>query len=134
MMMRHAVMVILLSAPAIQAQSPPAAAPAAASCPEMASALTALMRNDARLRFRPDVIDSAPKVVVILAGTNDIAGNTGPMTNDEIQGNLASMSELAHAHGIRVVLASVTPVSSYHTSSAAAVPQTTSRPIARIQA
>src|SRR5439155_8999472 len=50
------------------------------------------------LRFRPDVIDLHPAAVVILAGTNDIAGNTGPMTNEEIQGNLASMSELAHAH------------------------------------
>ena len=44
------------------------------------------------VRFRPDVIDLKPKVVVILAGTNDIAGNTGPMTNEEIQGNLASMA------------------------------------------
>jgi lysophospholipase L1-like esterase len=71
---------------------------------------------------------------VILAGTNDIAGNTGPMTNEEIQGNLASMSELAHAHTIRVVLASITPVSAYHLASPGAVPQTTSRPMARIQA
>ena len=74
------------------------------------------------LRFRRDVIDLGPKAVVILAGTNDIAGNTGPMTNEEIQGNLASMSELAHAHNIRVVLASVTPVSAYHVASPAAVP------------
>src|SRR6266513_128331 len=54
------------------------------------------------------------KAVVILAGTNDIAGNTGVMTNEEIQGNLASMSELAHAHKIKVVMSSVTPVSEYH--------------------
>ena len=47
------------------------------------------------VRFRPDVLDLKPKVVVILAGTNDIAGNTGPMTNEEIEGNLASMAELA---------------------------------------
>src|SRR5438128_1467648 len=86
------------------------------------------------LRFRPDVIDLQPAAVVILAGTNDIAGNTGPMTNEEIQGNLASMSELAHSHTIRVVLASVTPVSGYHVASPAAVPQTTSRPMARIRA
>ena len=86
------------------------------------------------LRFRPDVIDLGPKAVVILAGTNDIAGNTGPITNEEIQGNLASMSELAHAHNIRVVLASVTPVSASHVASAAAVPQTTLRPMARILA
>src|SRR5438128_8406098 len=57
------------------------------------------------VRFRRDVIDLQPKAVVILAGTNDIAGNTGPMSNEEIQGNLASMSELAHSHTIRVVLA-----------------------------
>jgi lysophospholipase L1-like esterase len=180
------------------AQTP--AAPASTTCPEMASALMSLMRNDTRLRdwanlsryreanralpppvsgearvvfmgdsitdawqqprygsffpgkpyidrgisgqttpqmllrFRPDVADLGPKAVVILAGTNDIAGNTGPMTNEEIQGHLASMSELAHAHNIRVVLASITPVSAYHLASAGAVPQTTSRPMARIQA
>src|SRR6202007_2773586 len=51
------------------------------------------------LRFRPDVIALQPRVVVILAGTNDIAGNTGPLTLEETEGNLASMSELAHAHG-----------------------------------
>jgi lysophospholipase L1-like esterase len=62
------------------------------------------------IRFRPDVIGLQPRVVVILAGTNDIAGNTGPMTLEEIEGNLASMSELAHVHGIRVVLSSVMPV------------------------
>jgi len=62
------------------------------------------------LRFRPDVVALQPKVVVILAGTNDIAGNTGPMSLEEIEGNLASMSELAKLHGIRVVLSSVLPV------------------------
>ena len=62
------------------------------------------------VRFRPDVIALQPKVVVILAGINDIAGNTGPMTLEETEGNLATMSELAHAHGIRVVLSSVMPV------------------------
>jgi len=61
------------------------------------------------LRFRPDVINMHPKAVVILAGTNDIAGNTGPATLDEIMGNLESMAQLAKANGIRVVLASVTP-------------------------
>jgi len=62
------------------------------------------------IRFRPDVLALQPRVVVILAGTNDIAGNTGPMTLEEIEGNLASMSELAHANGMRVVLSSVLPV------------------------
>ena len=65
------------------------------------------------VRFRQDVIALAPKVVVILAGTNDIAGNTGPMTLEQIEGNLASMAELAQANKIRVVLASVLPVSNY---------------------
>jgi lysophospholipase L1-like esterase len=85
------------------------------------------------VRFRPDVIDLSPKAVVILAGTNDIAGNTGPMTNEQVEGNLASMSELAKAHGIKVILASVLPVSEYHVVGPAA-PQTTLRPMARIKA
>jgi lysophospholipase L1-like esterase len=65
------------------------------------------------LRFRQDVIDLQPKVVVILAGTNDIAGNTGPMTLEQTEGNLASMAELASANGIRVVLCSVLPAFDY---------------------
>lgn len=83
------------------------------------------------VRFRRDVIDLQPKAVVILAGTNDIAGNTGPMTNEEIQGNLASMSDLAHAHNIEVIFSSITPVSEYHVRGA---PQTTTRPMERINA
>jgi lysophospholipase L1-like esterase len=65
------------------------------------------------IRFRPDVIALHPKVLVILAGTNDLAGNTGPMTVVQIEDNLTSMAELAHASKIRVVLASVLPVSNY---------------------
>jgi lysophospholipase L1-like esterase len=65
------------------------------------------------IRFRPDVIALKPKVVVILAGTNDIAGNTGPMTLEETEGNLMSMAELAKASGIQVVLSSVMPTSDY---------------------
>jgi len=61
------------------------------------------------LRFRQDVITLQPKVVVILAGTNDIAGNTGPMTPEQTEDNLASMADLAAANHIRVVLCSVTP-------------------------
>ena len=61
------------------------------------------------VRFRQDVIDLKPKVVVILAGINDIAGNTGPMTLELTEGNIASMAELATANGIRVVLCSVLP-------------------------
>jgi lysophospholipase L1-like esterase len=66
------------------------------------------------LRFRPDVLALQPKVVVILAGTNDLSGNSGPTTLETIENNLASMVELAHAHGINVVLASVLPVSDYN--------------------
>src|SRR5882724_4614582 len=62
------------------------------------------------IRFHPDVIALQPKVVVILAGTNDVAGNTGPMTLEQIEANLVSMAELAKANKIGVVLASVLPV------------------------
>jgi lysophospholipase L1-like esterase len=65
------------------------------------------------IRFRPDVIALQPKVVVILAGTNDIAGNTGPMSLAAIEDNLTSMFDLAHANGIRVVFASLLPISDY---------------------
>jgi acyl-CoA thioesterase I len=65
------------------------------------------------VRFRQDVIDLKPRVVVILAGTNDIAGNTGPMTLEQTEGNLASMAELARANGIGVVLCSVLPAFDY---------------------
>jgi lysophospholipase L1-like esterase len=65
------------------------------------------------VRFRQDVINLQPKVVVILAGTNDIAGNTGPETTTQIEDNLASMAELAQANGIKVVLCSITPAYDY---------------------
>jgi lysophospholipase L1-like esterase len=61
------------------------------------------------VRFRQDVIDLKPKVVIILAGINDIAGNTGPMTLEQTEENIASMADLATANGIRVVLCSVLP-------------------------
>jgi lysophospholipase L1-like esterase len=63
------------------------------------------------LRFRPDVIDLQPDAVVILAGTNDIAGNAGPVSLEAVEQNLATMAELAKLHDIRVVLASLLPVS-----------------------
>jgi lysophospholipase L1-like esterase len=65
------------------------------------------------VRFRQDVIDLHPKAVLILAGTNDLAGNTGPMRNEDIEANYASMSDLARAHKIRVIFASVLPVHNY---------------------
>jgi lysophospholipase L1-like esterase len=65
------------------------------------------------VRFRPDVIALRPKVVVLLAGINDIAGNTGPTPLEVIQGNIASMAELARANGVRVVLASVLPADDF---------------------
>ncbi|HKQ76963.1 MAG TPA: SGNH/GDSL hydrolase family protein [Blastocatellia bacterium] len=65
------------------------------------------------IRFRPDVIALKPRAVVILAGTNDIAGNTGPMTLDMIENNQASMAELAKANGIKVIFASVLPIHDY---------------------
>ncbi|MET0936725.1 MAG: SGNH/GDSL hydrolase family protein [Luteibacter sp.] len=80
------------------------------------------------VRFRADVIALQPKVVVILAGTNDIAGNTGPSTLAMIEDNLSSMAELARAHGIRVVLATLLPVNDYVGE------QTTRRPPAQIMA
>jgi alpha-L-fucosidase len=65
------------------------------------------------LRFRPDVIELNPKVVIISAGTNDIAENRGPISIKRIAGNIFSMVELAKKHKIKVVLASVLPATSY---------------------
>lgn len=65
------------------------------------------------VRFRPDVVALQPAVVVILAGTNDIAGNTGPMTLEDTENNLMSMVDIARQNNIRVVLASVTPAMAF---------------------
>jgi lysophospholipase L1-like esterase len=65
------------------------------------------------VRFRQDVIDLRPATVVILEGTNDVAGNTGPMTPEMSENNWRSMVELAKANGIRVVLTSITPASDF---------------------
>ena len=65
------------------------------------------------IRFKPDVIDLDPDIVVILAGTNDIAGNTGPSNVKMITDNIFSMAELARAHQIKVVLSSILPVFEY---------------------
>jgi lysophospholipase L1-like esterase len=85
------------------------------------------------IRFRPDVLALKPRAVVILAGTNDLAGNTGPMTLEDIEGNLMSMAELAKANGVSVVLSSVLPVSDYNREGKSNTFQMrTSRPPAKI--
>ena len=78
------------------------------------------------LRFYPDVVELHPKAVLILAGTNDIGGNLGPESLAYIESNLAAMTDLAHANGIKVILASLTPVCDYHR------PQTAVRPPEKI--
>jgi lysophospholipase L1-like esterase len=65
------------------------------------------------VRMYPDVIDLRPAAVIILAGTNDIAQNTGPVTLTMVQENLMAITELAGKHGIQVILCSVTPISDY---------------------
>ncbi|PWK88547.1 capsular biosynthesis protein [Fulvimonas soli] len=65
------------------------------------------------VRFMPDVVRLRPAAVVILAGTNDIAGNTGPATPRMIEDNLAAMAAIARQHGIKVVLASILPAAAY---------------------
>jgi lysophospholipase L1-like esterase len=65
------------------------------------------------VRFRADVVALQPKAVIILAGTNDIAGNKGPSTLEMISDNIQSMAEIADANGIKVILASVLPAYDY---------------------
>src|SRR5437867_3452688 len=86
------------------------------------------------IRFRADVIALKPAVVVILAGTNDLAGNTGPTTLAAIEDNLTSMAELAAANHIRVVLASVLPVSDYEARDGKPIIRTIQRPPEKIRA
>ena len=82
------------------------------------------------IRMRPDVVAHQPKVVLLLAGTNDIAGNTGPMTNEAIQENYAAIAQLAQANGIKMIFASVLPVHDYNPQR----PMTKGRPPERILA
>ena len=79
------------------------------------------------VRMFPDVIDLKPAAVILLAGTNDIAQNTGPQTAKMIEENFQAITELAEKHNIKVILCSLTPVSDYTSS-----PQTTRRPPAAI--
>jgi lysophospholipase L1-like esterase len=65
------------------------------------------------VRMFPDVIDLKPAALIVLAGTNDIAGNTGPSTLTMIEENLQAITELAQGHGIKVILCAVTPISDY---------------------
>ncbi|HEX3747470.1 MAG TPA: SGNH/GDSL hydrolase family protein [Bryobacteraceae bacterium] len=65
------------------------------------------------VRMYPDVIDLKPAIMVFLGGTNDIAGNTGPSTEQMIEENIMAMTELAQSHGIKVILCSIMPVSDY---------------------
>jgi lysophospholipase L1-like esterase len=87
------------------------------------------------IRMQPDVIAHKPKVMILLAGTNDIAGNLGVMSNEFIQGNIASIVQLAHANGINVVLSSILPISDYNKNKAGeAIVRSTQRPPDRILA
>ena len=86
------------------------------------------------IRFRPDVVALHPKVVVILAGTNDIAGNTGPMTLETVEDNLISMAELAKANSIKVVFASLLPISDYNQRDGKPIVRSTQRPPEKIKA
>lgn len=81
------------------------------------------------VRFRQDVINLQPKAVVILAGTNDIAGNTGPIADADIEANFASLAELAGAHDIHVIFSSILPIHNYTPESRELFAQ---RPVDRI--
>jgi lysophospholipase L1-like esterase len=87
------------------------------------------------VRFRADVLDIHAAVVVILAGTNDIAGNAGPVTLEAVENNVAAMAEQAGLHGVRVVLASLLPVSDdKKDATGQAIVRTADRPPATIDA
>ncbi len=85
------------------------------------------------IRLRPDVLSHHPKVMVLLAGTNDIAGNTGPMSDEDVEQNIAAIAELSAANGVKVVLAGILPISDYH-QKPDQVPQVIRRPMSRIAA
>jgi lysophospholipase L1-like esterase len=75
--------------------------------------ITAQTTPQMLIRFRPDVVDLKPAAVLILAGTNDIAGNTGPMTLEQIESNYASIAELARANKVRLIFGSILPIHNY---------------------
>jgi len=87
------------------------------------------------LRFRADVVALRPRAVVILAGTNDVAGNSGPVDRETIEANLAAMAELARVHDVRVVLASLLPVADdKRDAGGAPLVRTAARPLASLRA
>lgn len=87
------------------------------------------------IRMQPDVVAHKPKVLLLLAGTNDIAGNTGTATNEFIEGNIESIVEIAHANGINVVIASILPISDYNKNAEGEqIIQSVRRPPERISA
>lgn len=87
------------------------------------------------VRFHADVLALQPQVVVILAGTNDIAGNAGPVAPAAIQDNLAAMAELGRVHGVKVVFASILPVSDDKADPAGKpLVRTQDRPLATVRA
>ena len=106
---------ILLSLPALAQQlAPSIPSTGFAGLDQYRASRIAIYTDDfGQLARYRDVIDLHPKVVVVLAGTNDIAGVTGPTSNEDIEANLASMAELARAHRIWMVFASVLPVHNY---------------------
>jgi lysophospholipase L1-like esterase len=83
------------------------------------------------VRLRPDVLSHHPKVIVLLAGTNDIAGNTGPETDEDIEQYISAIAELSAASSVKVVLAGILPISDHH-QKPDQIPQTTRRPMSRI--
>lgn len=75
--------------------------------------ISAQVTSQMLIRFRPDVVNLKPKYVVILAGTNDIAQNQGPISLENVAGNIASMCEIAKANGIIPIICSVLPAHQY---------------------
>jgi lysophospholipase L1-like esterase len=111
-----------------RSQNPAVASPFFPGKPYINRGISGQTTAQMLLRFYPDVIALKPKAVVFLAGTNDIGGNLGPVTNESIAENIMAMVDMARANGIKIVLGAVLPVCDYHR------PQTAQRPPERILA
>jgi lysophospholipase L1-like esterase len=111
-----------------RSQNPDVAAPFFPGKPYINRGISGQTTAQMLLRFYPDAIALKPEVVLFLAGTNDIGGNLGPVTNESIAQNITAMVDMARANGIKIVLGSVLPVCDYHR------PQTAQRPPERILA